>query len=207
MDSKLKFMLRTRNGTWCKLGFLISNCEGRNFIMARETKEAKIARLESLIKKYEDVINHLTNRNKELVAAEEETFLHSPTYLQMQEHLSFVKDLLELTEINLANQKKTAMKIEDTVRQVYEDNKRLVAEKANGEYFAGITEFYHDSKEYMSLKDENMRLSAKVDTLKESLKERETEIERLQLLLAEQILRENHNPEAEQIPACRKKGR
>lgn len=167
--------------------------KGEVDIMPRETKDAKIARLEKTISMYEESYEILSKRNKELTDAEEGTFLHSPTYLQMKEQFDFVKNLLELTEINLANQKKAAMKVDDTIRQIYEDNKNLVAEKANEEYFVGITENYHAAKEYMKLKDENLRLSAKVETLKESIKEREEEIERLQMLLAEKQIEEQQD--------------
>lgn len=190
--------------------------KGEVDIMPRETKDAKIARLEKTISMYEESYEILSKQNKELTDAEEGTFLHSPTYLQMKEQFDFVKNLLELTEINLANQKKAAMKVDDTIRQIYEDNKNLVAEKANEEYFVGITENYHAAKEYMKLKDENLRLSAKVETLKESIKEREEEIERLQMLLAEKQIEEQQDCKEEnepgetqitQFPLHRRKGR
>lgn len=157
--------------------------------MPRETKDAKIARLEKTISILEKSLELLHKENKDLINAEEGTFLHSPTYLQMKEQLNFVKNLLELTEINLANQKKATMKVDDTIRQIYEDNKNLVAEKTNKDYFVGITEYYRATQECMNLKNENMQLSAKVETLKESIKERETEIERLQILLAENLVK------------------
>lgn len=169
--------------------------KGEDDFMPRETKDAKIARLEKKLSMYEESIERLSQRNKELIEAEEETFLHSPTYLQMQEQLQFVKNLLELTEINLANQKKAAMKVDDTIRLVHEDNKRLVSEKANEEYFVGITENYRAAWEYKKLTNENIRLSAKVETLKGSIKEREAEIERLQLRLAEKEIEEQREQE------------
>lgn len=73
----------------------------RRRIMPRETKDQKINRLQAMLDSYKEYTMRVDKRIAELVQAEEGSFLHSPTYIQMKEELAFVKNLNELNEIHL----------------------------------------------------------------------------------------------------------
>lgn len=158
--------------------------------MPRQTKEDKIRELEETNKRQMEYIDYLSKREQELVAAEEGTFLHSPTYLQLQSERDFFKNLNALNEINLAAQKKRTLVFDDKVKQIYEDNRQLTAKNADMEYFIGIVENRHDAKEYMELREKISGLEAKVDQQAESIANRDAEIEQLQKRLAEAAVKE-----------------
>lgn len=158
--------------------------------MSRQTKEDKIREREETNKKLLECIDQLSKRNQELVEAEEGTFLHSPTYHQLQSERDFFKSLSNLNEINLAKQKKKTLVVDDTVRQIYEDNRQLTSKNADMEYFVGIVENRHDAKEYMKLREKIFGLEARVDQQAEAIANRDAEIERLQKQLAEMAVKE-----------------
>ena len=156
--------------------------------MPRETKDQKINRLQEMLDNYQKYIEQVNKRNAELVQAEEGAFLHSPTYLQMKEELDFVKNLNKLNEIHLASVKGQLHKADDNYRQVFADNKALTSEKADMEYFVGITENWRPAREYQKLKQEVFDLQGKVEQQELSISDRDNEIHRLQMLLAEKII-------------------
>lgn len=158
--------------------------------MPRQTKEDKIRELEETNRKHLEWIDQLSKRNQELAGAEEGTFLHSPTYLQMQSELNFFKNLSNLNERLLAEQKKKTLAADDKVRQIYEDNRQLTLKNADMEYFVGIVENRHDAREYMELRDKILGLEAKTEQQAEAIANRDAEIVRLQKQLAKAAVKE-----------------
>lgn len=156
--------------------------------MPRETKDQKINRLQEMLDGFRKYIEQVDKRNAELLQAEEGTFLHSPTYLQMKEELDFVKNLNKLNEIHIASIKGQLHKADDNYRQVFIDNKALTSEKADREYFVGITENQRTAREYQKLKQEVFDLQGKVEQQELSIADRDNEIHRLQMLLAEKTI-------------------
>lgn len=152
--------------------------------MPKKTKEARIKELESQLKDYQEYLENVTARNRELLEAEEGTFLHSPTYLQMQEEIRFLQNLQKLNDHHLASAKAQILKADDAYRQTYEDNKRLTDEKADTEYFIGITENWRSAQEYQKLKNDNATLQGKIDQKEIAIADRDAEIERLRHELA-----------------------
>ena len=73
--------------------------------MPKKSKEARIRELEEQLENYKEYLEKTTARNRELVEAEEGTFLHSPTYLQMQEEIQFLHNLQKLNDHHLASAK------------------------------------------------------------------------------------------------------
>lgn len=155
--------------------------------MPKKTKEARIKELEEQLKLYENSLIELTKKNNELINAEENTFLHSPTYIQMQKRIEFLDNLSKLNETRAANLKKQALYMDDHVRQIFMDNQKIISENA-GEYFVGITENRHKAEEYKKLRDDICMLEGEVYQLKIAVGDREEELERLRLELAAQKL-------------------
>lgn len=156
--------------------------------MPRRTKAEKIEELEKTLADYKVFLEETQKRNQELLEVEEHTFLHSPTYLQMKEQITFLENLIKLDEYNLVVAKKSARKIDATIQQIYDDNKRLTEEHADTEYFVGITENWHEAMEFKKLQNEVLRLQASVEQKTEAIASRDAEICRLQMLLAEDML-------------------
>lgn len=156
--------------------------------MPRKTKEARIQELEKELNTYKEYVERISARNAELVAAEEGTFLHSPTYLQMQEEIKFLKNLEKLNQIHLASTKAQVIKADDACRQIYEDNKRLTSEHTDRSYFIGITENWRSAQEYQELKGENASLQGKIEQKEIAIADRDAEITRLQDEIAKVVL-------------------
>lgn len=133
--------------------------------MARKTKESQIQELKKQLEEYRGYVDSLCARNNELINAEENTFLNSPSYLQMKEQIKFLKNINELHEITIASLKKREIKDFENYRQVFLDNKKLTEEKADSEYFIGIAQNWRDANEYQKLKNENYRLQGKIEQL------------------------------------------
>ncbi|MDD3414257.1 MAG: hypothetical protein PHY47_09675 [Lachnospiraceae bacterium] len=153
--------------------------------MAKQSKDEKINHLEKLVAMYQENCEQLGKRNAELVDAEEDTFMHSPTYLQMKEKIIFLENINKLNDMHVASIKKSSLVVEDDVRQIYEDNKKLTSEKADIEYFVGITENWRDAMEYEKLKKEICELQGKIEQKNLSIQDRDAEIENLQERLAQ----------------------
>lgn len=152
--------------------------------MPKKSKEARIRELEEQLENYKEYLDKTTARNRELVDAEEGTFLHSPTYLQMQEEIKFLQNLQKLNDHHLASAKAQIRKADDAYRQTYNDNKRLTDEKADTEYFIGLTENWRSAQEYQKLKNDNAVLQGKIEQKDISIANRDAEIERLRHELA-----------------------
>lgn len=79
----------------------------------------------------------------------------------MQEKINFLENLNKLYNIHLANMKGSRLIAEDELKQIYEDNKRLTSEKADIEYFIGITENWHNATEYEKQKKRSINYMVK----------------------------------------------
>lgn len=64
---------------------------------------------------YREDLKNLYAKNKELLEAEEGTFLHSPTYLQMTEKIRFLENARKLSEMH---EKKLKQRIDALVETV-----------------------------------------------------------------------------------------
>lgn len=93
--------------------------------MAYQTKEARIKELEKQLENTKKWLQQEEERNIKLVKDAETDFLNSPTYNQLQEWLSFYKDMSELNSINLGNYKKMLQQSRENARKVYEDKELL----------------------------------------------------------------------------------
>ena len=153
--------------------------------MARQSKDEKIECLEKRLALNLEILEQVSKRNAELVEVEEGTFMHSPTYLQMKEKISFLENINKLNDMHVASIKKSSLVVEDYVRQIYEDNKKLTSEKADIEYFVGITENWRDAMEYEKLKKEICELQGKIEQKNLSIQDRDAEIENLQKRIAQ----------------------
>lgn len=173
--------------------------------MPRRTKETQIKELKEEIERYKSYLEEASKRNKELVDSEEDTFLHSPTYLQMQEEIKFLKSLNKMNEYHLASAQGRFHKINEDFRQVYEDNKRFIEHSSDKEYFVGITENWRDAREYQKLKYETLELKGKIEQKDLSIADRDSEIERLRKELAEIIVSQKYKNETLRSKAGRKK--
>lgn len=154
--------------------------------MPKKTKAEKIEELEKTLAEYQGLLSEVQKRNQELLKVEEHTFLHSPTYIQMKEQITFLENLIKLDEYNLAAAKRSARKIDASIQQIYDDNKRLTEAYADTEYFVGITENWHGAMDFKKLQDDVLRLQASVEQKTEAIVSRDAEIYRLQMLLAEE---------------------
>lgn len=162
--------------------------------MPRKTKDERIRELEEEVALYKKQLMEALKKNTELITAEEKSFLHSPTYLQMKEQINFIEKLNELNEHHLAFQKKQTRKLDDAARLIYEDNKRLTAEKANAEYFIGMTD-YLGICDYQKKEECIRELIGKVEQRDQAIADRNAEISRLQMLLAEKEMEKQQSDE------------
>lgn len=151
--------------------------------MARQTKEARIKELEKQLENTKKWLQQAEERNIKLVKDAETDFLNSPTYNQLQEWLSFYKDLSELNSINMGNYNKMLQQSRENARKVYEDNRRLL-EKIGNEYVVGMTEEAHDQADYQKLMDSVHELQGKLCAKEFDLKICKEEMEKLSAIAA-----------------------
>lgn len=81
---------------------------------------------------------------------QEEQFLASPTYQQMQEDRKFLKAVADLTDINIVKDRKRLERDKQAVQQVYADNKAMMGQPED--YFIGITDCRHDTEAWTRLR-------------------------------------------------------
>lgn len=170
-------------------GHFYSDFRKVGMTMARATKESKIKELEERVKSLQESLEILSKRNNEMALRAEDSFLNSPTYCQMMEKISFIESLNKLNESHIKHLEKQKEKVSEAVQQVFADNKAMMEHYREGDeenpYFIGITENWHDAKEYMKLKSDVSEFKGKVSALEILLKDREDEITRLQGVVGE----------------------
>lgn len=112
-------------------------------------------------------------------------FRNSHAYKEMKLRIEWLESLDSLNQSNLAKAKKSEYAQSDTYNQVLEDNKRMVQNLSNMEYFVGITENWRSAREYNDLLDRIHTYLGKIDQLEQSIADRDMEILNLQEKLAE----------------------
>lgn len=153
--------------------------------MPRKSKDEQIQYLKKQIEFCNENLERLSKRNEELENAEENTFLHSPTYIQMQEEIKLRTNLLKMNEWHLANVNGKFHKSNEEFKQIYEDNKKLIEHETDTEYFIGITKNWVEAWEYQKLISETSELKGRLEEREIAVLDREKEIERLQKEIAE----------------------
>ena len=102
----------------------------------------------------------------------------------MKQELERFKSLNKLNDVHLASVKKQSISMDEHTRQIYEDNKRMCEHEADTNYWEGITENWHDAKEYEKLRDEIHELKVNLEQKEQSIADRDAEINRLQWIIA-----------------------
>lgn len=152
--------------------------------MARQSKDEKIKDLEKRLVETQKLYEQVSKRNQEMIQQAENSFLNSATYNQMKQELERLKSLNKLNDIHLASVKKQSISMDEYTKQIYEDNKRMCENEANTNYWVGITENWHDAKEYEKLRDEIHELKGMLEQKEQAIADRDTEINRLQWIIA-----------------------
>lgn len=153
--------------------------------MAKQTKSNRISELEKQVAAYEELMKTHEQNDGELIDAAEETFLKSPSYMQMKERIHTLERMNALSEYIATTTKKNAKRMDATIQRIYEDNKKLTEEQASIEYFVGLTQNQHKAEQYTALQDQITDLKATLEVKDQLLAEKDEEIRRLQALLAE----------------------
>ena len=106
----------------------------------------------------------------------------------MMEKIGFIEALNKLNESHIKHLGSQKEKVAEAVQQVFADNKAMMEHYKEGDeenpYFIGLTENWHDAKEYMKLKSDIAELKGKVEGLETLLKDRNAEISNLQWIIA-----------------------
>lgn len=152
--------------------------------MARQSKDEKIKDLEKRLVETQKLFEQVSKRNQEMIQQAENSFLNSATYNQMKQELERLKSLNKLNDIHLASVKKQSISMDEYTKQIYEDNKRMCENEANTNYWVGITENWHDAKEYEKLRNEIHELKGMLEQEEQAIADRDTEINRLQWIIA-----------------------
>lgn len=148
----------------------------------RLTKTQKLERdlalcRESLMKNEERILKLQENG--------ENSFLNSPTYLQMQKKIRFLEGSAKLSEIGRVNAEGRWGRFSESERKLYEDNKTFLEHDGESDYFVGIIDCYRDLLEINKYKSEAATAVGKIQGYKDIISERDAEIDRLQKELAE----------------------
>lgn len=151
--------------------------------MARNMLQEKrqiIKKLEKQIEEYQKLLEIQVKENTKMREREDLLFHDSPDFIEMTERIKWFSNLNKFNELALADEKSRKLIFDEETRQVYIDNKRLVEEKTNDEYFIGMTEYQHGAEEWMQMKKNMLKLHGKIAQLKETLRNREDKISELQ---------------------------
>lgn len=147
---------------------------------AFQKKQKIIKDQEKQIKLYEELLMVISKENREIREREDLLFHDSPDFIEMTERIKWFSSLNSFNEQALAEERSRRLIFDEETRQVYIDNKRLIEEKTNDEYFIGITEYQHGAEDWMQMKKDMLRLQGKIAQLKETLESRENKIQELQ---------------------------
>lgn len=152
-------------------------------------RQSKTQKLQSELDNYKKWLQESEARNKKMREQAENSFLNSATYCQMMEKIGFIEALNNLNQSHIKHLESQKRKVDESIQQIYTDNKAMMEHyKEDGEenpYFIGLTENWHEAKEYTKLKSEIADLKGKVEGLETLLKDRDTEINRLQGVVGE----------------------
>ena len=109
-------------------------------------KQEIIKQQEKQIKQYEELLMAISKENREIREREDLLFHDSPDFIEMTERIKWFSSLNSFNEKALAVERSRRLIFDEETRQVYIDNKRLIEEKTNEEYFVGITEYQHGAE-------------------------------------------------------------
>lgn len=152
-------------------------------------RQSKTQRLQSELDNYKKWLQESEARNQKLRDNAENSFLNSATYNQMMEKIGFIEALNKLNESHIKHLGSQKEKVAEAVQQVFADNKAMMEHYKEGDeenpYFIGLTENWHEARDYMKLKSNIADLKGKVEGLETLLKDRDAEITRLQGVVGE----------------------
>lgn len=152
-------------------------------------RQSRTQKLQAELNNYKKWLQESEARNQKLREQAENSFLNSATYCQMMEKMGFIEALNNLNQSHIKHLESKKRKVDESIQQVLADNKAMMEHyKEDGEenpYFIGLTENWHQAREYMKLKNEVSDLKGKVSGLETLLKDRDTEITRLQGVVGE----------------------
>lgn len=158
------------------------NLEGVTMAKKRQSRtqklEEQVKQRDEWLKNQEEIIKRMRERG-------EDSFLNSPTFIQMKDRIDFLDNCNKLSEIARVNAEGRFNKFSESDRKLYEDNKAFLEHEGDSDYFIGITECHRELYEIHKYKDEVKSLEGKIKGYKEIISERDKEIERLQGVNAE----------------------
>ena len=143
--------------------------------MPKKTKDQTIRELQESIAVYLSAVEKLSRENKELIDAEEGTFLHSPTYRQMTEQIRFLDNLNKLSDHNLSMARKQREELREMLKKAESGEKESVPE------------------ELLRLREKNALLRGELETARETISAFKKELESLQGKYAEALTKERKN--------------
>lgn len=159
------------------------NIEGDT--MAKKKRQSLTQKLEKKIADQRAIIERQNELITRMQANGEDSFLNSPTYMQMEEKITFLDNCNKLSELGRVNAEGRVRKFDESDKKVYEDNKAFLEHDGDSDYFIGIIECYKDINEVRKYKDESKTLEGKIQGYKDIIAERDKEIERLQGIVAD----------------------
>lgn len=115
----------------------------------------------------------------------ENSFLNSPTYIQMKEKIAQLESQANLSELGRISAKGSARRDADRENKILADNKAFLEHEGDTDYFIGITECIKDLKEIDIIKSKLSEAEGRIDGYKAIISERDAEIDRLQGVVAE----------------------
>lgn len=117
---------------------------------SKQELRSEIERLQGVISSLNQDIQNQQKTIQRYQFEQDEQFIASPTYKQMQEERKFLKSIADLTDINIVKDRERLEREKQAVQQVYADNKAMMEQPED--YFVGITECSHDTQEWLKLK-------------------------------------------------------
>ncbi len=129
-------------------------------------------------KKQDELLNQMNENG-------ENSFLNSPTYIQMKEKIAQLESRANLSELGRISAKGSARRNADLENKILADNKAFLEHNGDTDYFVGITECLRDLKEIDIIKGQLSETEGRIEEYKTIISERDAEIDRLQGAIAE----------------------
>lgn len=129
-------------------------------------------------KKQDELLNQMNENG-------ENSFLNSPTYIQMKEKIAQLESRANLSELGRISAKGSARRNADLENKILADNKAFLEHNGDTDYFVGITECLRDLKEIDIIKGQLSETEGRIEGYKTIIAERDAEIDRLQGAIAE----------------------
>lgn len=128
--------------------------------------------------KQDELLNQMTENG-------ENSFLNSPTYIQMKEKIAQLESRANLSELGRISAKGSVRRNADLENKILADNKAFLEHNGDTDYFVGITECLRDLKEIDIIKGQLSETEGRIEGYKTIIAERDAEIDRLQGAIAE----------------------